>query len=103
MTDRPARRRRRDEELLGGIRQAVRDELRDHGYPGVTFEGVARRAGTSKPVLYRRFDSRAEMVLATLLTFENEPLPAIRSETLVDGLVELMEMLLHRPGPDGEE
>ena len=41
-------------------------EFTQSGYQGVTFEGVARRAGTSKPVLYRRFTSRAHMVIFAL-------------------------------------
>lgn len=58
-----ARTRRRDDVLLEAIRAAVLSELTDHGYAGVSFEGVARRARTSKPVLYRRYRTRAEMVL----------------------------------------
>ncbi|SDR86984.1 DNA-binding transcriptional regulator, AcrR family [Paraoerskovia marina] len=54
--------RRRDEVLTAAIREATRAELDDHGYAGVTFEGVARRARTSKPVLYRRYRSRAHLV-----------------------------------------
>lgn len=57
------RTRRRNEGLREAINQAVLAELDDHGYAGVTFEGVARRARTSKPVLYRRYRSRAQMVL----------------------------------------
>ncbi|RSZ63168.1 TetR/AcrR family transcriptional regulator [Corynebacterium hylobatis] len=55
--------RRRGAELDEAIRQAVRDELEAHGYAALTFEGVARRAQTSKPVIYRRYESRALMVV----------------------------------------
>ncbi|MEO8908456.1 MAG: TetR/AcrR family transcriptional regulator [Microbacteriaceae bacterium] len=55
--------RRRNDDLLEAIHRAVLAELSDHGYAGVTFEGVARRAHTSKPVLYRRYRSRAHMVV----------------------------------------
>ncbi|GAA3871042.1 TetR/AcrR family transcriptional regulator [Tessaracoccus defluvii] len=55
--------RRYGAELDDAIREAVRAELEERGYADVTFEGVARRARTSKPVLYRRYDSRALMVL----------------------------------------
>lgn len=65
--------RRRDDVLMSAIRTAVRDELADHGYSGVTFEGVARRAQTSKPVLYRRYRSRAEMVIDALSLLEWQP------------------------------
>lgn len=55
--------RRRGEELAAAIRAAVRDELAERGYPNLTFEGVAKRARTSKPVVYRRYSSRAHMVM----------------------------------------
>jgi AcrR family transcriptional regulator len=100
VTQRPVRRRRRDEELLQEIRDAVRAELQDHGYAGVTFEGVARRVGTSKSVLYRRYGSRAEMVLDAL-RFEAEPLPTTLEGPLAVDLVELMEMLARRTGREG--
>lgn len=55
--------RRRGKDLDEAIREAVRDELTARGYADLTFEGVARRAQTSKPVIYRRYNSRAQMVL----------------------------------------
>ena len=58
-----ARARRRDDVLMEAIQAATLSELTDHGYAGVSFEGVSRRAQTSKPVLYRRYRNRAEMVL----------------------------------------
>lgn len=57
------RTRRRGEVLDAAIRRAVLDELREHGYAGVTFAGVAERAGTSRAVLYRRFPTRARLVV----------------------------------------
>lgn len=51
---------------MSAIRAATLAELDERGYAGVTFEGVARRARTSKPVLYRRYTSRAHMVFDAL-------------------------------------
>ncbi|WP_035740414.1 TetR/AcrR family transcriptional regulator [Parafrankia elaeagni] len=56
--------RRRGAELESAIREAVLAEVAEHGYAGTTYEGVAARAGTGKPVLYRRWPTKAEMVLA---------------------------------------
>jgi AcrR family transcriptional regulator len=44
----------------------VNSLLADHGYEGVSFEEVARRAGASKATLYRRWKSKREMVVAAL-------------------------------------
>lgn len=37
------------------------------GYEKFTFEAVVRRAGTSRPVLYRRWPTRAELALAAII------------------------------------
>lgn len=49
-------------EVEADIRAAVLAELAEGGYAAVTYEGIARRVGTSKPVLYRRFPDRASMI-----------------------------------------
>ncbi|SEG88955.1 DNA-binding transcriptional regulator, AcrR family [Nonomuraea solani] len=43
--------------------------LVEHGYHGFTYEAVAARAGTSRPVLYRRWPRRDDLLLATLTTY----------------------------------
>lgn len=58
--------RRRGAELERAIFQAVTEELVGVGYAALTFEGVAARARTSRPVLYRRWSTRAELVMAAL-------------------------------------
>ena len=40
--------------------------LDESGYVRLTLEGVARRAGTSKPAIYRRWADRQRLVLAAL-------------------------------------
>ncbi|MDH6142354.1 AcrR family transcriptional regulator [Kitasatospora sp. GP30] len=58
--------RRRGDELERAILDAVWAELAEHGYDTLTMDGVALRARTSKPVLYRRWSNRAELVMAAL-------------------------------------
>ena len=87
--------RRRDDVLMSAIHEATRAELAEHGYPGVTFEGVARRAKTSKPVLYRRFRSRAHMVVDALL-LPPQPLPANGAPSLRDELLTLLDAVVLR-------
>lgn len=58
--------RRRGVELEDALLQAAWEEVSEVGYAQVTMEGVAARAGTSKPVLYRRWPNRAALVLAAM-------------------------------------
>jgi AcrR family transcriptional regulator len=47
--------RPRDPQIDAAILGAALDALDDVGYAGLTLEDVARRAGTTKPALYRRW------------------------------------------------
>ncbi len=58
--------RRRGEALEAAILDAAWSQLVEGGYPAFTFESVAARAGTSRPVLYRRWANRQELLIATL-------------------------------------
>ncbi|WP_407184373.1 TetR/AcrR family transcriptional regulator [Bradyrhizobium centrosematis] len=58
--------RRRGAVLEDALLQAAWAELEEHGYAGFTMEGVAQRAGTSRPVLSRRWVGRAELAVAAI-------------------------------------
>jgi AcrR family transcriptional regulator len=68
-TDRPGAARRgrpRDPQIDAAIHDATLEALDDVGYAGLKLEDVARRAGTTKPALYRRWSSRQRLVLGAL-------------------------------------
>jgi len=74
--------RRDGDELDEAIREAVRGELAERGYAGLTFEGVARRARTGKPVVYRRYSSRAQMVVDAWVKHTPPDLPEASTGSL---------------------
>src|SRR5215472_9316117 len=59
-------RRRRGKVLEAAIFEIVLRELAETGYVKLSIERVAARAGTSKPVIYRRWPTRARLVYAAL-------------------------------------
>jgi AcrR family transcriptional regulator len=58
--------RRRGADLEAAILDAAWEELSEHGYSALTMDAVAARAGTSRPVLARRWDGRAPLAIAAL-------------------------------------
>lgn len=58
--------RRRGAELEGAVLEAAWAELAAIGYAGTTLEGVAKRAGTSRPVLARRWPNRNVLATAAI-------------------------------------
>ncbi|WP_048000708.1 TetR/AcrR family transcriptional regulator [Lactiplantibacillus herbarum] len=58
--------RRRGAELEAAIYQATRDILSQDGLTQLTFANVAELAGTSKPVIYRRWNSPLELAMMAI-------------------------------------
>lgn len=55
--------RPRDPACDAAILQATLDLFAEHGYGGVSMDGVAARAGVGKATIYRRYSSKAELVV----------------------------------------
>jgi AcrR family transcriptional regulator len=58
--------RPRDHRLDEAIVAATIDLLGERGYNGLSLAGVAERAGTTTPAIYRRWSSKADLVLSTV-------------------------------------
>jgi len=58
--------RRRGAALEQALLDAAWEELTEHGYARFTMDAVVKRAGTSPPVLYRRWSDRDELVRAAI-------------------------------------
>src|ERR1700722_2208008 len=48
------------------ILDATLEILNDKGYAGLTIDGVAPRTGVGRPTIYRRWASKAALVIAAL-------------------------------------
>lgn len=58
--------RRRGAQLEEALLDAAWELLQEVGYQGFTFDAVAARAGTSRPVLYRRWRDKTELLFAVI-------------------------------------
>lgn len=86
-----ARRRRRGAELERSLLDAAWEEISEHGYVRFTFDGVAVRAGTSKPVLYRRWPGKPELVRAAIEhVLSKDPLTDPDTGTLRNDVIAVM-------------
>ncbi|KPY86819.1 Transcriptional regulator, TetR family [Pseudomonas syringae pv. tagetis] len=59
----PARGRKRDPARDAAILDAAIDVLAESGYDGMTMDMVASRAGAGKATVYRRWNSKAELIV----------------------------------------
>jgi AcrR family transcriptional regulator len=95
--------RRRGTVLETAILQAAADELRESGYAGLTMDRVAKRAGTNKNAIYRRWPNRAALGIAAYkqLVASNTRIPDTGS--LREDVLELMRGAnRHLSTPNGD-
>jgi AcrR family transcriptional regulator len=65
--------RPRDPEVERSILTATQDLLISNGYPGATIAEVARRARCSKAAIYRRWETKADLVVASVRALQVAP------------------------------
>jgi len=86
--------RRRGAALEGELLAAAWDVLRENGYAGFTLEAVAKQAGTSRPVIARRWASRHDLVRATIAhAAAIRPIPTPDTGSLRGDLIEYMRAI----------
>lgn len=94
--------RPRDARHDQAILEAARDILREHGYRGLTIDGVAARAGVGRPTIYRRWSSKAALVVAALVGSARLAVPAADTGSLRDDLIAVqrhqIELMTRAPG-----
>ena len=84
--------------MEAAILEVVLQELAEAGYVNFSIERVAAKAGTSKPVIYRRWPTRARLVYAALrarpvLSFEAPDTGTVRGDitVILHGVSEMVE------------
>jgi len=64
--------RPRDPEVERGILVATQDLLIEHGYTGTTIAAVAARARCGKSAIYRRWETKADLVVAAVVATQHQ-------------------------------
>jgi AcrR family transcriptional regulator len=86
--------RRRGEALEYAILETAWNELLNRGYTNFTLEGVAKRAGTNRSVLSRRWRDRGELAVAAVGAYiEKSPIPVPDLGTVRDELGMFMKKI----------
>ncbi|MFT9457679.1 MAG: TetR/AcrR family transcriptional regulator [Liquorilactobacillus hordei] len=92
--------RRRGAELESAIYEVVRKIVDKEGVEGLTFQKVAELAGTSKSVIYRRWETPLELAISAFqarIKFENNGSVdklVLTGKNLQDDLFQLMDRFL---------
>ncbi len=75
LPDKPRRRGRpRNEGLRQTILRAAAELLEERGVDGVTIEAIASRAGVGKQTIYRRWSTRAAVLVEAFLSQDDAPI-----------------------------
>lgn len=83
--------RRRGQALEDALLDAAWKELVEVGYSRFTIEGVAARAGTSRPVIYRRWPARSDLAMAAVRHHDaGTSVPTPDTGSVRDDLIELL-------------
>lgn len=90
----PARTRRRGEDLVRSIHAAALAELAEVGLGRLTMEGIARRAGTAKTSLYRRWSSPHEVLLDAIGREHPEEVVSPSADDLRGDLIRALQQLV---------
>ncbi|TDC41655.1 TetR/AcrR family transcriptional regulator [Micromonospora sp. KC213] len=82
-------------DITKAIRRALMHELAAVGYGRLSIEAVARRAGVGKTAIYRRWNSKLDLVLETVAAAAGKKLPALDTGTLRGDLALLFQVVAH--------
>ncbi len=87
--------RRRGEELREAVFSAALAEIAENGLRGASMDRIAKRAGTGKSALYRRWDNVRALALDVVITTmeDNLPTPDVTTGSLRDDLLHSMTRL----------
>ena len=80
----------RSARLREAVFAAVREEMIERGYAGLTIEAIAARAGVNRTTIYRRWGDKPRLVVDVLLDSVSEAVPMPDTGSIDEDLVQLL-------------
>jgi AcrR family transcriptional regulator len=93
--------RPRSGQVDDAILAAARAELGAHGYARMTVDAVAARAGVSKPTIYLRHPTKADLATAAIASMRVQPRPAPTDDLRADLIAHLRLLRAGLERPNG--
>jgi AcrR family transcriptional regulator len=93
--------RPRSEQVDDAILAAARAELGARGYARMTVDAVAARAGVSKPTIYLRHPTKADLATAAIASMRVQPRPAPTNDLRGDLIAHLRLLRAGLERPNG--
>ena len=93
--------RPRSEHVDAAILAAARAELAERGYARMTFDGVAARARVSKPTVYLRHATKADLATAAIASMRGQPRPEPTDDVRADLIAHLRLLRAGLQRPNG--
>ncbi|MHB8465703.1 MAG: TetR/AcrR family transcriptional regulator [Acidimicrobiales bacterium] len=94
--------RPRSEDLDHAIEAAALELLVEQGYGGMSVEGIAALAGVGKATIYRRWESKLELILDAVVHRGREHVVSPDTGSLRSDLLEIFEAVLAKFRRDGD-
>ena len=86
--------RPRSPECDDAILRAALELLAENGFSGLSIDGVSARAGVGKATIYRRWESKAALVVDAIRVFSHERIRFVDTGSARDDLVSFMQTLI---------
>ncbi len=80
----PSRGRPRDPETDAAILRAAERLLSERGFAAMSLEAVAEAANVTKPTIYRRYRSKADLATAAIADIQRRETPSLVGDTRTD-------------------
>src|ERR1700748_3524105 len=96
-------RHRRGEHVRQAVLAAAFDELVANGFDGATVAGVAKRSGVHEIIVYRRWATRENLLVAALLDRSADAIPAPATGSTREDLQAIVrEVIAYVRSPTGK-